>query len=107
MRVLKESDIRPGESIDVIYYMLEHPRSEWKDIIKKYITEINPENNSIRLNNYRHFINATFDSFDEKFRGKYNLGDYVTTKNKGGQYRIVGLPYLDYRSLVWVTRCRR
>lgn len=96
MRVQNESDIRSGESIDVLYYMLEHSRSEWKSIVEKYISETDP-NGRIRLNGSRHFINATLDSFDESFRGKYNLGNYVTTKNKGGKYRIVGLPYLDYR----------
>lgn len=96
MRVLNESDIRPGESMDVFFYMFEHDRSEWQDIVKKYITYTDPKNNTIKLNNCNSYIDATLESFAPDFRGKYNLGDYVTTK-RGGKYRIVGLPYLDYR----------
>ena len=99
-RVLKETDIRPEENCDVIFYMLEHDRSEWQSIIKKYITVEDPDDHRIQLNNSDFYINATLESFAPDYRGKYNLGDYVTTK-RGGKYRIVGLPYLDYR---WAKR---
>lgn len=96
MRIQNELDIRPEEHMDVIFYMFEHDRSEWQDIIKKYITSEDPITHTIKLNNSDSYIDATLDSFAPDFRGKYNLGDYVTTK-RGGKYRIVGLPYLDYR----------
>lgn len=94
--IFKESDIMPEDDYSVLNYMLEQDRSEWQDVIKKYVTEIDPDSNTIMLNNSGSFINATIESFAPDFRGKYNLGDYVTTK-RGGKYRIVGLPYLDYR----------
>lgn len=96
MRILKESDIRPDDHMDVIYYMLERDRSEWYDIVKKYVTGENESTHTIEINNSSCYINASLESFKANYRGKFNLGDYVTTK-RGGKYRIVGLPYLDYR----------
>lgn len=95
-RYLKETDIRPGENMDVIMYMLEHDRSEWLDIAKKYLTEESEDKQYIRLNNCHSWLCTSLDSFAPNFRGKYNIGDYVTTK-RGGKYIILGLPYLDYR----------
>lgn len=92
---MNKEDIRMNDYYNVLYYMLEQDRSKWKDIISKYITDID-DNDCISINNCTS-INATLESFSVDFKGKYNIGDYVTTKNKGGIYRIIGLPYLDIR----------
>lgn len=93
---MNKEDIRMDDYYDVLCYMFEHDRSEWKDIISEYITDIDKETGFISINNCSPIL-ATLESFSVDYRGKYNVGDYVTTKNNGGYYRVIALPYLDTR----------
>ena len=85
---MNKQDIRDDEAMDVIYFMLEHPRKDWYNIIKEYYKDG-------QLNGYDWDI--PIENFKEDFQGKFNIGDYVSVQNIDGIFRISALPYLDIR----------
>ena len=75
--------------MDDIYYLFRKlftiDRSEWMKKVLPYKDDIEKE--GVKL-----------EWFSKDYTGKFNIGDYVTTK-EGGYYRIIKLPFLDIRSM--------
>ena len=77
--------------------LLNQPRKKWCDLLLPYIKTVEKyglefvyEDSDVYLPDMNHF--------SEFYKGKFNIGDYVTHDIYGGYYRITSLEALDIRA---------
>jgi len=83
---------------DAVKEMLRQPRSTWQEYLMTYIYKIEKDGLIITGNDGDELYYPDMNHFSEFYKGKFNIGDYVTHSIYGGYYRIVALEGLDIRN---------
>lgn len=94
--------IKFNDPYEAISYVISQPRDQWCDLLMPYIASI--EKNSLEISGDPSDKKSSTDffpdmnHFSKNYKGRFNIGDYVTHKVFGGYYRVVSLEALDIRN---------